>query len=174
MNSGASSSLAGFDVAPSRNEGTTSAEELSFDKQLLNFLENVLPVMNPDQLTELAEELMSLGVIKESDDGEGVEYDAKFDLTEEIGMQLKMVHALRRKVMVNGTIRSGVSAREVKEVVSTTSTMLNTLMKNHEKMMSMDRQRAVESSTISVLRELGNDGLVDKFFEKMGEALEGC
>ena len=45
-------------------------------------------------------------------------------------------------------------------------------MKHHEKLLSMDRQRALEAATISVLKELGDETMIDKFFELMEQALQ--
>lgn len=144
--------------------------EVDIDGKITEFIEDILPVLSEDQLRELTEELLALGMVKQGE--EEVTYDAQFDMGKEVELQLRTVHALRRQVMVNNRIRKGTTTREVKEVVSTTTTMLNSLMKHHEKLLSMDRQRALEAATISVLKELGDGTMIDKFFELMEQALQ--
>lgn len=152
-------------------DAQSSEAPINLEDRVTEFIEEILPLLSEDQLRELTEELLSLGVVKQSDEDEIV-YDAQFDLGKEIELQLRTVHALRRKVMINNRLRSGATTKEVKDVVSTTTTMLNALMKHHEKMLSMDRQRALESATISVLKELGDEAMINKFFELMERALQ--
>ena len=159
------------DVAELQDFDTLAGDpEVDIDGKITEFIEDILPVLSEDQLRELTEELLALGMVKQGE--EEVTYDAQFDMGKEVELQLRTVHALRRQVMVNNRIRKGTTTREVKEVVSTTTTMLNSLMKHHEKLLSMDRQRALEAATISVLKELGDGAMIDKFFELMEQALQ--
>jgi Mg2+ and Co2+ transporter CorA len=81
-------------------------------------------------------------------------YDATFDLGDEVEQQIKAVRAIRAQVFdENGRMRTDISSREAKEVISTGSTMLATLMKYHEKIMNMDRLRKLELSVMEALAE---------------------
>ncbi len=85
-------------------------------------------------------------------------YGADFDFASEVTAQIRAVRAMRRSVMSDsGKVLENVSARELKEVVSASSTLLQTLLKTHEKVLSFDRQRAVERSVVEVVKRLGKD-----------------
>lgn len=84
-----------------------------------------------------------------------LQYGANFDFTEEITAQIQAVRAMRRSVLSeSGRMAEGVSARELKEVVSASSTLLQTLLKTHEKVMNFSRQHAIEKAVTSVVRTL--------------------
>lgn len=83
-----------------------------------------------------------------------VEYGASFDIKEEVQMQIMAVRAMRNAVMPNGRVRPGLASREVKEVVTASSTLLNTLMKTHDKIMSLERQRAIEEAVTTSIQTL--------------------
>jgi len=83
-----------------------------------------------------------------------VEYGASFDIKEEVQMQIMAVRAMRNAVMPNGKVRPGLASREVKEVVTASSTLLNTLLKTHEKVMSFSRSRAIEEAVTTSIQTL--------------------
>lgn len=83
-----------------------------------------------------------------------VEYGASFDIKEEVQMQIMAVRAMRNAVMPNGRVRPGLASREMKEVVTASSTLLNTLMKTHDKIMSLERQRAIEEAVTTSIQTL--------------------
>lgn len=90
------------------------------------------------------------------------EYGAGFSLAQEINMQLKAVRALRSSVMYDdGRPKEEVDPRDIKDAITAANSMIGTLMKQHEKVMSMERNRAVESATIDALQELKNEHGVD-------------
>ena len=85
-------------------------------------------------------------------------YNASFDLGDEVEQQIKAVRAIRAQVFDgNGNMRGSVSSREAKEIISTGSTMLSTLMKYHEKVMNMERLRKLELSVMEALSEASTD-----------------
>ena len=88
---------------------------------------------------------------------ETVEYGASFDIKEEVQMQIMAVRAMRNAVMPNGKVRPGLASREVKEVVTASSTLLNTLMKTHKDVMSFSRSRAIEEAVTTTVRTLPED-----------------
>lgn len=95
-------------------------------------------------------------------------YGAEFDLAEEVEAQIRAVRSIRANVFdVNGNLKSSVTSREAKEIISTGSTMLGTLMKYHEKVMNMERLRKLEQSVVEALLEVDED-----FKAKVMESLE--
>lgn len=108
------------------------------------------------QREQLREVLKRLNPDVPVDEGAGspVEYGASFDLASEVEAQIAAVRAVRSTVMSpGGQILPGVSSREAKEVISSGSTLLTTLMKFHEKVVNMDRLRKLESAMLEVLRD---------------------
>jgi hypothetical protein len=85
------------------------------------------------------------------------EYGADFDLGYEVQMQIMAVRAMRNAIMPGGVVRVGTPAREIKEVVTASSTLLNTLMKTHERIMSLDRQRAIEEAVTTSIQTLPDE-----------------
>ncbi len=98
-------------------------------------------------------------------------YDATFDLGDEVEQQIKAVRAIRAQVFdEQGRMRADISSREAKEVISTGSTMLATLMKYHEKIMNMDRLRKLELSVMEALAEESKE-LQDRVLALLEEKL---
>ena len=106
------------------------------------------------------------------DNDNPIVYDESYDLKDEISRQITAVRALQNMVITNGRVVDGVSAREVKDTVATANSMIGTLMRHHEELMSMDRRRAIEQSTVEVLQEMGGGELVDRFVTLMEERLK--
>ena len=94
-------------------------------------------------------------------------YDETFSMAEEVHEVMKAVKLLRKSILAPGgkALKTGITTTEAKDVISMSNTMINTLMKSHEKIMNMERYRAVEQATVDVLRELDGD-------EKLVTALE--
>ena len=67
----------------------------------------------------------------------------------------------RSDVSSSASIRPRISAaafaREVKEVVTASNTLLQTLMKTHSKVLSYDRQRAIEEATVETMKALPDE-----------------
>jgi len=117
----------------------------------IQLLEDMKTVLRPDQILRLYTLAASLAP------REDVEYGADFDLKDEVQAQIMAVRAMRDAVMPGGRVRQGVPAREVKEVVTASSTLLNTLLKMHEKVLSFDRQRAIEEAVTDTIRTLPDE-----------------
>ena len=99
-------------------------------------------------------------------------YGADFDFKQEISAQLNAIRAMRQKIMnVNGTIKDGTTIREVKECLAAANTLTTALMKNHEKIMNFDRQRALEQATIAAVDKLPEEAKAI-FFEELNNRLE--
>jgi len=108
---------------------------------------------SPDSLTD--EQVAVLWGAIQHRLGDSVEYGADFDLAAEVESQIAMVRAMRRNVITDaGTVLPGVAARELKEVVSASTTLLSTLTKSHEKILSFDRMRSIETATVAAIKEL--------------------
>ena len=103
---------------------------------------------------------------------EDPEYGADFDLVQEMNDQIRVVRALRNKVIdpETGAIKGDHSARDAKELIGSSNTMLASLMKFHDKIVNQDRVRAIEHATIEVVKTLPKESQ-EKFFEALEQAL---
>ena len=131
------------------------------------FIHDFLPKLSKEQLHQLVSALPA-GTLETTGQG----YGADFSLADEIGLQIVAVQNLRQHVFPNGHLREGCNIREAKEVLTTCNVMCKTLMDNHERIMSMERMRAVEAATVDILIEL-DDGLKERFLERLRARLEG-
>lgn len=85
-------------------------------------------------------------------------YGADFDLAKEMNEQIRVVRALRNMLTdEDGNIVKGTSPREAKELISTSGTMLQNLMKFHDKIMNTDRMRMIEQATIAAVKTMPVD-----------------
>jgi len=100
-----------------------------------------------------------------------VDYDESFDLSKEISEVLKSVRLLRKSILSPSgkSLKSGVTVGEAKDVISMSNSMINTLVKTHEKVVNMERYRAVEQATVDILRELDSDR---EFMREFNEHIE--
>ncbi len=99
-------------------------------------------------------------------------YGANFDFKAEISLQLAAVKAMRLKVFnLNGTVKDGTSLRDVKECMTAANTLTTALLKNHEKIMNFDRQRALEQATIAAIDTL-DEASKQVFLNELNERLE--
>lgn len=133
---------------------------------LNTFIRDFLPKLSKDQLHRLISALPA-GTLEVTGQG----YGADFSLADEIGLQIVAVQNLRQHVFPNGHLREGCNIREAKEVLTTCNVMIKTLMDNHDRIMSMERMRAVEAATVDVLIEV-NDALKEHFLERLRIRLE--
>lgn len=100
------------------------------------------------------------------------QYDADFSFTDELSEQIKAIRAMRKSVITaHGQVREGASVREVKEVVSASSTMLQTLLKTHDQVQSFERQRAIEKAVIDTVKSLPQE-YREKFFAELEIEME--
>lgn len=117
------------------------------------------------------DQVVKLGsIISERAEVGVVTYDANFDMMGEVESQIRAVHAMRNAIMPGGVVRAGTPAREIKEVVTASSTLLTTLMKMHEKVMSFDRSRAIEEAVSDTVSTLDQEAQ-DRFFALLKENL---
>lgn len=100
-----------------------------------------------------------------------VVYDASFSLAEELQAQITAVRAVRDRIMTKeGHLSEDITTREAKEVISSGSTLMSSLMKFHEKVVNMERLRLLETSVVEALEEV--DGEVrERVLGKMEEKL---
>lgn len=124
----------------------------------------------PQALTQT--QLINLSTILRDRMPEGVKYDASFDLMAEVAAQLTMCRAMRAKVMTaGGTPLPDVSARDLKEVVTANNTLFQSVMRSHERLVNLDRLRAIEAATIAAVKDQPKD-VQDAFFETLEQQLE--
>ena len=148
-----------------------STEELEREDDLEEVARSVeLVVRNAHRLDDRQINLLvdSLSLFASKD---VVDFNSGFDLSEEIGRQIAMVRALRDMVLdPTWRIREEYSARDAKEVISSASTLLTTLMRFHEKIVQIDRQKAIEVATIEAIKTLPEE-VQERFFGKLEELL---
>ncbi len=136
-----------------------------------NFYRSVLPSLDSGQLRDLRSRIDE----RLPNDRISTVYDTTYDIRVEVEGLISAVRAMQMTVMDNGVLRSGITTKEMKEVVTSTTTLLSLLVKTHEKFMGFDRQRALELATVEVLRELsGEKGeeIVGRFAEMMEARLD--
>lgn len=126
------------------------------------FMKETLPHLSRSQQEILAQRLPSDLF---TSDGEQV-YDANFSVADELSLQIQAVQALRQHVFPGGRLKHGASIREAKEVVTTCNQMIKTLMDSHERIMNMERMRAIEAATVDVLGEM-NEKAKEMFLQRL-------
>ena len=98
-------------------------------------------------------------------------YDANFSMADELQSQIQAVRAVRERIMTrDGQLMSDITTREAKEVISSGSTLLGTLMKFHEKIQNMERLRLLETAVVEVLEETSEE-VKEQVLVKMEEKL---
>lgn len=136
-------------------------EPSKLDMDFERFYHNVLPHLTHQQAQQLMARIGTLELLDNSD--VDVVYGANYDITTEIESLITSVRAMQNSVRTpGGQMRDDVTPREMKEVITSATGLMNLLMKSHEKLMSFDRMRRLEQSTIEVLQKLGDGDLQDK------------
>ena len=162
--SGEGVDLSGFDSKP--GEGT---DLVLVSHQLHEFLSGVLPRLTESMVEALLDAMHAQGI--GTTDVPQLEYDESYSLKDEMTMMLVAVRAMRNEILDGDRLRKNVGVKDLKEFLTSSSSITSTLMKNHEKLMSMERHRAIEQATIETLKEIGGDEVVDRFLALMGAKL---
>ena len=152
--------LSGFDSKP--GEGT---DLVLVSHQLHEFLSGVLPRLTESMVEALLDAMHAQGI--GTTDVPQLEYDESYSLKDEMTMMLVAVRAMRNEILDGDRLRKNVGVKDLKEFLTSSSSITSTLMKNHEKLMSMERHRAIEQATIETLKEIGGDEAVDRFLALM-------
>lgn len=149
----------------------TDAEMIRIGIQtaLARFIKDTLPHLDAEQQRLLASKLPADLFLHNT--GQNSTYDANFSVADELTLQIQAVQALRQHVFPGGRLKPDASIREAKEVVTTCNQMIKTLMDSHQRVMNMERFRAVEQATLDVLGELGDD-LKEQFLARLEIKLE--
>lgn len=162
--------LSGFDI---KADSTPAPDVLS--QEFERFFHNYLPYLYPAQAAQIIAKIHALEIIPVGQDR--VVYGADYDIAAEIQQLLQAVRAMQGSVMSeDGRILQGITPREMKEVVTASSSLMSLLMKSHEKLMTFDRHRALEQATVQILQDLsdevGGEKVVSRFVELMEQRLE--
>lgn len=124
-------------------------------------------LLSAKQLTDLSTALKtSYPGFFELQEGEldDPEYGADFDLTSEINQQIRLVRAMRSKVLgENGHLKNEIPVREARETITSSNAMIQQLMKHHKDVMNMERMRAVETATIEAVKTLPDEQQAEFF-----------
>lgn len=137
-------------------------EEAGFSPAALQAFNYVLDLLKRKQIPpkKLRELMIAISSQEEELDPSDEEaYDETFDMEREVAEVLRSVKILRKSILTPSGrgLRAGVTVAEAKDVISMSNSMINTLMKSHEKIVNMARYRAVEQATVDVLRDLDGD-----------------
>jgi len=162
------------DITKNALKGGLPLTESDLRHEVRRFCDEILPEIDEDLADKVIEKLNFLGYFRS--DSEDLVYDENFDLKVEIAAQISAVRAMRKTVLLStGRVKEGVSPRELKEVVTSSSQLIATLMKYHEKLMTMDRYRAVEATTLEILQDLSEgEDLTEKFLTLLEARLSKC
>ena len=156
--------LSGFDSKPG---DVTDLAAVSH--HLHEFLSGTLPRLTESMVEALLDAMHAQGI--GTTDVPQLEYDETYSLKDEMTMLLVAVRAMRNEILDGDRLRKNVGVKDLKEFLGSSSTIMSTLMKNHEKLMSMERHRAIEQATIETLKEIGGDEVVDRFLALMEDKL---
>lgn len=163
------SDLSDFDVKAEQN---VEPDKLALEFE--RFYHNTLPHLFPTQAQQLLTRINTLELVPSvGNSNEETEYGANYDITIEVQGLIQSVRAMRNTVMdEQGRVKEGITPREMKEMITATTALMNLLMKSHEKLMTFDRHRSLEQATVDTLRELGGEEIVSRFVELMEQRLE--
>lgn len=103
------------------------------------------------------------------------EFDASFDLSQEINGQLNALQSIRNQIFSSdGRIRDGQTVKDAKDFMASSSQLLQMLQKSRAELINTERLQAVEEATIETLRELGemiDEDLIKRFLEALESKL---
>ena len=154
--------IGGFDPSKALLEAQAS---------LTKFMEYDYPNMTESMIHTLVDFLYDKGHIT-STESEFI-YGEDFDLAKEMGSIIQTSKAMRNQLIgPGGRVKTGVSSKEVREYLTAMNTLTGNLIKNHEKVMSIERSRALESAVIQCLQEVGGEDVVTRFNSLMEAHLQ--
>lgn len=116
---------------------------------------------------------------KHAEAGPKEKFDEKFSLSEEMGEMIASIRALRKTVFcpLTGGLVEGQKLSDARDIMTTSNQMMTMMVKTQEKILNIERFRAVEQATIDVLKVLQDDyeDWVDAMrkHKESGEAGEG-
>jgi len=140
---------------------------IALNTALDRFIKGIIPHLDPTQLRRLADNIPRALLA----DAPAQEFDENFSIADELTSQIQAVQALRQHVFPGGRFKSDGSVKEAKEVLTTCNQMVKTLVENHERVMNMERFRAVEGATLDVLADM-SDELKNTFLTRLAQKLE--
>ena len=157
--------LTGFDA---KADSEPSLIEQEFER----FYHNVMPHLTQDQATKLVIRIRNMELMPVPIGVDNIAYGADYDIKIEVENLIQAVRAMKSTVMTEGgQIKSGVTPAEMRQVVTSTTSLMTLLMKSHEQLMNFDRQRILEQCTVDTLRELGGEEIVTSFVKMMEDRL---
>ena len=134
-------------------------------------------LLGAQQIADLSSALMEMypAHFNMSDgDIDDPEYGADFDLSKVINDQIRMIEAIKRKVTnSNGSIKDDVSVKEARELITSSSSVIQQLMKHQKDLININRQQALEASVIKAVKTLPQDAQTE-FFNTLEDLLEGA
>lgn len=139
----------------------------------LDYVLGSLPVYNEEQIRAIYEHLLSEIVernLEEEITGD-VSDSSKISLDEEMNELIKMVRRMRQNLSRQAAVNKAVSNREIRETISACVTAIKTLTSHQKAIVTLERNRVLESTLIEVLGEL-DEGAQAEFQSRFRERLE--
>ena len=161
--------LSAFDV---RSDMEEAPRLTRISVALHEFLDDTLPQLTQSMRDTLVDRMREHGMASSSEGVTEFEYDENYSLKDEMATMIVAVKAMRGEIFDGNRLRNGVGLKDVKEFVTASNSIMSTLMKSHEKLMSMERHRSIEQATVEVLKEIGGSEVVDRFVTLMESKLE--
>jgi len=150
------------------NQIMEAAETQVLSHQQVQLLAERLTDYYPDYFKNTTSARSGVATTSEDDPG----YGAHFDISNEVNEQIKAVRALRSLVMDDsGNINEGYTARDAKELIGSSNTLLGSLMKFHDKIINQNRMRLIEQATIEAVKTLPEEQQ-ELFFTKLQSGLD--
>ena len=96
---------------------------------------------------------------------------ADFDLLKEVALQVKMVNALRNRIMTGGGLKKDVSIAEAKSVLDSCRQTNEVVRKNMESLVNLNRIQALEAAVIQTVRSELNEVQIAEFLVSLEKNL---
>ncbi len=135
--------------------------------QVIDFLVDNRKYIDPADLDRLAKQLNMPVISQGVDEAESVQVGS-LDLLMEVQEQMVMVRTLRRNISAMG---KAASTKDLKDLISTSTSLFSMLTKLHDDVLNQDRLRKIENATIKAIEGLPVE-VRNRFFDALEEYLD--
>lgn len=99
-------------------------------------------------------------------------YDEKFNLRDELTLQIQYVRNLRNEIFDDkGKLRKGYGMDDAKHILTASRDLVKILQTSHDQLLSHDRMQAIEMAFIDTVAEM-DEGTRERYAELLGVYLE--
>ena len=125
----------------------------------------------PESLTEDQLGILWVAISSQMKEDE-VRFNSDFSLANEIEAQIKLVRLMRANIATpdGRQLLPGVDGRSLKDIITASTNLVSTLVKNQAQVLNFSRMQAIEKSVSEVVREFPAD-VQDKFFALLKKKL---